>query len=620
MPNPPAPRSRGIPVSEVTWHQILLLVLCAFAFLTNLGGTHLWDEDEAYFGSTVTEMLRRGDHVVPYFNGELSLHKPAFMYWVMMLGTFLFGNGEFAMRIGSVVFSAGTVLLTYHAGRMLFTPRVGLWSGLCLATCLQFMVISRAAVSDPELVFFCTLSMVVFIAALGRCSVDREGLSPARGDATLSWRDWAMCYAAMGAAVLVKGPVGAVLPTAALGLFLLFEHADAVMSDPGRSQAQGHWLKRFLGWVVTALAPMTIARTIWAMRPLTAVCVIAAVAAPWYVWVGMRTNGEWPKGFLLVHNLGRFSQAFEHHAGSPFYYPVAAVVGMFPWSMFLYQSVRGACQKLVGGGQQRRACLFLLANIIVWLGAFSVSSTKLPHYIAPAYPAMAILFGSFVSGWVSRDVEASHAWLRVSWGTLVVVGIAVMAGLGTVLWFLLPDELHLLAIGIVPLLGGIVGMWAHETGRRSVASATVVATALAFPLALLAWAAPQVSVHQNSPHIAAWVRRHAVTPSPHIKSYRFFQESLIYYSGQSVEQCRDPETVVDYFREQSDDAFLVTTRDALSTLRPLLPDDVVPLESMPQFLGKGDVVLLGRSGTTADASQPHERIGSMTSEKELRHE
>jgi 4-amino-4-deoxy-L-arabinose transferase-like glycosyltransferase len=587
------------PQPEIVRHQVLLVMLCLAAFLTNLGGTHLWDEDEAYFGSTVMEMLQRGDLVVPYFNGELSLHKPAFMYWVMMVGTWLFGNGEFGMRIGSAVFGTGTVLLTYHAARMLFTPRVGLWSAVALATCLQFMVISRAAVSDPELTFFCTASWVIFIAARQR-----------RGESDLSWLDWATCYAAMGAAVLVKGPVGAVLPTAGLGLFLLFEHADVVAGRWQAAQRAAHPLARGLRWLAAAFSPATILRTIWSMRPLTAIVVIAAVAAPWYVWVGIRTHGEWPRGFLFVHNLGRFSETFEHHAGSPFYYPLAALVGMFPWSIFLYQSVRGVGEKLAGGGPPRRACLLLLANIVVWLGAFSLSRTKLPHYIVPAYPAMAIVCGSFLAGWASREVATSHAWLRVSWGTLVVVGIAVMAGLGGVLWFLLPDEIHLLAIGIVPLIGGIVGLWAHETNRRGLACATLVATALAFPLALLAWAAPQVSAHQNSPHVAMWVRRHAASAAPQLKSYDFFQESLVYYSGSPVESCGDPAAVAGFFRDRPHDAFLITTRAALEALQPGLPADVVPLESMPRFLGRGDIVLLGRALPSAE-----DRIGTLPRER-----
>jgi len=587
------PSSAGL--SEVVRHQILLVLLCGVVFLTNLGGTHLWDEDEAHFGSTVMEMMRRGDPVVPYFNGELSLHKPAFMYWVMMVGTKLFGNSEFALRFGSVVFSTGTVLLTYHAARMLFTPNVGFWSGLALATCLQFMVISRAAVSDPELIFFCTLSTVIFIAARHRHQSDANSLSAARGETGLTWTDWALCYAAMGGAVLVKGPVGVVVPTAALGLYLLCEHADLVMRERGRREPSRSWLQQSAAWVAAALSPGTVVRTIWAMRPFTAMLLVAAVAAPWYVWVGLRTNGDWPRGFLLVHNVGRFSRAFENHAGTVLYYPMAAVVGMFPWSIFLYQSLRELLQKFGNGGSQRRAVLFLMAQIAVWLGVFSVSGTKLPHYIAAAYPALAIVAGSFVAGWMNGDVEPSRGWLRVSWASLMLVGITFFVGGGIVLSMFLPNEMHLVWIGSIPLLGGIVGWWACEQNRRSLASAAVVASGVGFLLAIFGWAAPQVSAHQNSPHVARWVQKHATTASPHLRSYQFFLDSLVYYSGDRVERCADAEMVQNFFAGYTADAFLVTTRNSLESLGDALPRDVVELESMPRFLRGGEVVLLGRA-------------------------
>lgn len=607
MTSIPVSGSRERFLSESAWHQVLLILLCGIAFLTNLGGTHLWDEDEAYFGSAAMEMMGRGDLVVPYFNGELSLHKPAFMYWVMMLGTCLFGTGEFAMRFGSTVFGAGTVLLTYHAARMLFTPQVGFWSGVGLATCLQFMMLSRAAVSDTELTFFCTAAILVFIAARRRgdiAALQRGGgderHSAARGDSGLSWLDWAMCYAAMGAAVLVKGPVGAVLPTAAIGLYLLFEHADLVTGERRGSQPPAGLLARLAHWLVAAFSPLTILRTMLAMRPFTALLAIAVVAGPWYVWVGLRTDWEWPRGFLFVHNIDRFSRTFERHAGGLFYYPLVAVVGMFPWSIFLCQSIRGLVVNLAVDGPKRRAALLLVANVLVWIGVFTLSSTKLPHYILAAYPWMAIACGSFFAGWVSREVESSRAWLRVSWGSLIAVGVAVIVGMAIVLRIFLPGEMHLAVIGVVPIVGGIVAAWAHETDRRRLAAATMVATGTAFLLALMAWAAPQVSKHQNSPHVAAWVRRHAATSSPELKSHKLGLESLIYYFGQPVRECVEPASVAEFFRERPQDAFLVTTSEQLASLGPHLPENVVGLETMPLFLGKGEVILLGRAAPTAD--------------------
>src|SRR5215831_1843169 len=105
-------------------HLILIVSVACFAFFTNLGVTHLWDEDEGFFAGTASEMFARHDWVVPHFNGQLFSHKPPFMYWMMMLGFEAFGVTPFAARVGSAIFSAGTALLTYFFGRRLFCAEV----------------------------------------------------------------------------------------------------------------------------------------------------------------------------------------------------------------------------------------------------------------------------------------------------------------------------------------------------------------------------------------------------------------------------------------------------------------------------------------------------------------
>ncbi len=134
--------------------QLLLAAIAAVMFFANLGGTHLWDIDEAIFSQAAKEMLERGDAVVPYFNGAMFPDKPALMYWMMISAYQLFGVTEFAARFWSAIFGILSVLLTYRLGRLMFSPAVGFWSGLILASTLNFNVIARAATPDSFLVFF----------------------------------------------------------------------------------------------------------------------------------------------------------------------------------------------------------------------------------------------------------------------------------------------------------------------------------------------------------------------------------------------------------------------------------------------------------------------------------
>ena len=103
-----------------------------------------------------------------------------------------------------------------------------------------------------------------------------------------------------------------------------------------------------------------------------------------------------------------------------------------------------------------------------------------------------MFFGVFIDRWLSGEIQYGRAWMRTSWISLIVVGIAFLVGSRILLESVLPAETHLMFIGLIPLIGGVIGWWAYEIDRRQMASVTVLATAAAFTLALFAWAAPQV--------------------------------------------------------------------------------------------------------------------------------
>src|SRR5262245_5022974 len=198
------------------WREpVLLAAVAGTLYFVNLSATHLWDIDEAIFSQAAREMYQRGDYVVPYFNGEVFPDKPPLMYWAMIAGYGLLGTTELAARLGSALAGVASVLVTYYLGRILFSPRAGLWAGLVLATSLNFNVIARAATPDAYLTLFSALAMLAFV----RATAVKETSSSRytwRGKTTFapSWLAWGVIYAAMGIGVLTKGPVAVVLPTA----------------------------------------------------------------------------------------------------------------------------------------------------------------------------------------------------------------------------------------------------------------------------------------------------------------------------------------------------------------------------------------------------------------------
>ncbi|MGH7138335.1 MAG: ArnT family glycosyltransferase, partial [Pirellulales bacterium] len=314
-----------------------LVAVSALLYFTALGGAELWDEDEPLFAGTAREMLARREWIVPYFNGHILPDKPVLSYWVMMLGYKLFGPTEFAARAGSALFSIGTVLLTWLLGRRLFSARAGAWAGFALATSISFDIVARAATPDAVLTFFCTLAMVCFVESLGSCGQDAVARKPRglRYDGGLRTLALTGTYAAMGMAALAKGPIGLLLPAATIGFFLLCAALPAG-NLPAESQAGWRAATKaaWLGFVRRG-HPRHFCAVLHSIRPLMGLAVVLAIAGPWYLAVGLNTDGAWLTGFLGKHNLGRFLNPMEHHRGPFFYYLISVMIGFFPWSLLL---------------------------------------------------------------------------------------------------------------------------------------------------------------------------------------------------------------------------------------------------------------------------------------------
>src|SRR5947209_334942 len=173
-------------------HYALLAVVAAGLFLPNLGGPSLWDIDEGNNAEAAREMMESGNWVVPTFNYQLRVDKPALLYWLQIGAYRLFGVNEFAARFPSALAAIATVLLTYELGRRLFDPATGLLGGLVLASTLLFCASAHFANPDALLNACTVLTFLIFWHGFSR-----------------NGRWWFVAAgASSGLAVLAKGPVG----------------------------------------------------------------------------------------------------------------------------------------------------------------------------------------------------------------------------------------------------------------------------------------------------------------------------------------------------------------------------------------------------------------------------
>jgi 4-amino-4-deoxy-L-arabinose transferase-like glycosyltransferase len=633
--------------------QGLILVAVATAvFLPRLGATRLWDDDETFFAQVAREMYDRGDAVVPWFNDTLFSHKPPFMYWLMMGAYSLFGVTEFAARLPSALFGIANVFLVWRLGRLLYSPGVGFWAGIILATSLNFVVISRSATCDAELIFFCTLALYFFVRGTysRRATSDGRGTELVRDNAQASleptWKTWVLVYAAMGAAVMVKGPIGVVLPTGVLGLYLLWRRGTE--SAPGWSRVSTNGS----GSVGTALetnienrtsnvehrinskfdvrssmfevlkslsavfGPRNLARTIWKMRPLTALAVVLLVAGPWFAAVAIQTNGEFLNGFFGVHHFHRFTAPMDNHAGPAWFYLAAICVGFFPWIIFLSPSIAELRRRAREEDSSRPADILVVSWVVVWVGFFSLATTKFPHYVVPAYPALALFTAGFVERWTRRSEIYGRALRSAAWLTVAAAGLGILVVVPLVARRFLPGEQMLGLVGL-PLVGGAVACAVFAERRQIVrALASLTVASVIFLLGVFGFAAVQVARHQSTPALADAFRRHSRADRVRLATYGYFRPGLVYYCDHRIEQLPDPNQVAEFLQANSDRAFLVTTEEAYRQLEPLLPAQFGVLERGPWFLKSGQtVVLLGKVpadslvGRDGESDRRLERVG-----------
>ncbi len=614
-----------------------LLILCAglAVFFVGLGSARLWDEDEAEYSRCAREMMAGGDWVAPTFNHQLWAEKPVFVYWLMIGAFRMFGPTEFAARFPSAVFAVGTSLLTYHLGRRLFSRAVGFWAGLMLATTILFVVIGRAATLDSTMIFFTTLALLMF------CIVARIGLNRPIGDASApptaadrfrallpqTWRGFLAVYAALGMAVLVKGPIGVVMPMVGLGLYVLLAGRNAKrslladFSARAGSVSDGVIPGRRRNSVANASGSSTVAwlrqmhadihAAAWSMRPFTLAAIVAVIALPWYAWVGIRTNGEYWRVFFWEHNIQYLLHSNQGHHGTVFYYLIATPVGFFPWTLAMAMGLAGAVRSIRRGESDARIYLLMICWSLGWIGVFTLCGTKLPHYAAPAFPALAVVAAKWLADWIAApQLAAAGRRIARSWYVVGAIGVAMAIGVPVLVARAAPGAPSGYWVGLILVAGAVAGWWLQRRGRPAAAMGALTIAMIGMCIGLFGFVAAPFSEQQTSLRMSRYIERFGGRTTP-VGTFRIFVPGLVYYADrpEPIHGLKTPED----FAQMCDGAgefLVITDPEGYAEIRPQLPADTVVLRREPRFYKSGEVLLLGRQSV-----QIADRDAAITSRK-----
>jgi 4-amino-4-deoxy-L-arabinose transferase-like glycosyltransferase len=317
-----------------------LAILCTGLILFDLGGAALFEPDEGRNAERAREILLLDNWVIPHENFLPALDKPMFFYWLIALSFKLFGIAEWPARLPSALAALGCLFVVYRFVRKRYGPWEGLWSTLILLTSLEFFVYSRLVILDMTLTFFTTVAFLAFYSA-----VETD-------NATTRRRYCLLLYSAMACATLLKGLIAVMLP----GMVAFF------------------YLGLTKRW-----------RLVGRMDLLLGAVVYFAIVSPFYLWAEARHPGYLEYYFWEEHFVRFLTPRFQRDEPWYFFFLILAS-GFFPWTVLLPQAARHCWNNY-----SDHKNLYLILWIVLPFLFFSLSQSKLPHYLLPIFPPLSIV-------------------------------------------------------------------------------------------------------------------------------------------------------------------------------------------------------------------------------------
>ena len=339
---------------------IALAAAVVLLYILPLGTYPLMEPDEGRYAEIPREMIASGNYVTPMLNYVKYFEKPVFLYWMNAASFHIFGQNEFAARIGTALCALAGAGVTAYLGAYVFGVQAGAMAGVVLSTSLLYFVVGTINITDMALSFFLTLAFASFFIA------QRSGKN----------RWYIPFYLGAALAVLTKGLIGFVLPGAVILFYILITRKWKLFYKP---------------------------------LYIPGIILFFAAAVPWFYFV-CRDNPDFFRFFFIQEHFLRYMTKM-HHRYEPFWYFIPMIpAGLMPWTAFFFALFsKKSVVRSPEGSEQRDAVIYLL----LWFGViflfFSASDSKLIPYIVPCLPPLAILIGADMERMVTK--RAWHGWV-----------------------------------------------------------------------------------------------------------------------------------------------------------------------------------------------------------------
>jgi 4-amino-4-deoxy-L-arabinose transferase-like glycosyltransferase len=479
----------------------ILLLLSLAIFLPGFFTIPPVDRDEARFAQASKQMLQTGELVDIRFQDDARHKKPVGIYWLqsgtVKLWQMVTGdtadNRIWLYRVPSLIGALLAVLFTALIGTKLFHSRIGMAAGVLMATCLLLNVEARLAKTDAMLL----ASILACQYILAKAYIQ---LKP------LKRKDFFLFWGAFAIGVLIKGPI-ILLPV--LGTLLLL----ALWKEPL------HFFKK--------------------LNPLPGLLFALLLVLPWFILITLKTHGEFYQESAGRDLLAKIWEGQNWGGAPPGLYLIAVWGTFWPASLPLLLAL-----PWIWNSRREKPQRFLLAWIIpVWL-TFELVFMKLPHYVLPAYPALAILTAAWMFSGLRQT--ASRGWnflVPLVWA-LVALGICALP---VVLPLFLQGELFLFASLFAATAFGLAlsARYLLVKEKPFLSLLPLASAGTLLMVAVFGFLLPNLNSVFLSRQIARAIPSRAACTNQRVLTLGYREPSLVFLAGTPTALMEDPEKMAE---------------------------------------------------------------------------
>jgi 4-amino-4-deoxy-L-arabinose transferase-like glycosyltransferase len=362
-----------------------LALLCFAFFVPGIASLPPIDRDEPLFAQATKQMIETNNFVDIRFQSKERYKKPIGIYWLQAASVKLFNPNHldeiWAYRIPSLIGATVAVLMTAAIGCLLFTPAVGFWAAVMMTSCLVLNAEARLAKTDASLL----ATIVIAQYALARAYLGKVS----------DWKIPLVFWTALAFGFLIKGPI--ILLIVGSTLFWLW-----------RKDRRLFWLS--------------------ALKPRIGIIYTALLISPWFIAITIASHGSFLAQSAGHDMIAKMWEGQDRGVMPPGLHLVLFIVMFFPFSLFSILSTPDTW-----ANRRNQSVGFCLGWIIpAWI-VFELSLTKLPHYVMPMYPAIALLTAKTVLEGFPILAKKNRKWLITPaisvWlliGTALATGIVIL--------------------------------------------------------------------------------------------------------------------------------------------------------------------------------------------------